>query len=162
MTSLRAGTGYDIHRVDPTRPLILGGVAIPGAPGLSGHSDADAVLHAVIDALLGAAGLGDIGGRFPPGDERYRDADSSLLLRTVVAELAAAGWAAVNIDITVVCERPRIRPHAVKMQQAIARLLGLDPAAVNVKGKTNEGLDAVGRGEAIAVHAVALVAARVS
>lgn len=160
MTPFRVGTGYDIHRVDPARRLVLGGVPFENTPGLVGHSDADAVLHAVIDALLGAAGLGDIGTHFPPDDPRFRDADSAEMLRAVVTELAAAGWSAVNVDVTVVCERPRIRPVAAQMQATIGMLLGMAVPAVSVKGKSNEGLDAIGRGEAIAAHAVVLIAAQ--
>jgi 2-C-methyl-D-erythritol 2,4-cyclodiphosphate synthase len=154
---MRVGSGYDIHRLGADRPLMLGGVRIDGVPGLIGHSDADAVLHAVIDALLGAAALGDIGSHFPPSDERYRDVDSVVLLRQVVAELHRGGYRIENIDVTVLAERPRIRPHAEAMRRVIANALGVDDGQVSIKGKTNEGLDAVGRGEAIAAWAVALL-----
>jgi 2-C-methyl-D-erythritol 2,4-cyclodiphosphate synthase len=153
----RVGSGYDIHRLGAARPLVLGGVRVPHDVGLIGHSDADVVLHAVIDALLGAAGLGDIGTRFPPEDPRYKDADSAILLRQVVAELRRAAWEPVNVDITVIAERPRIAPHARAMRRAIAAALAIAPERVSVKAKTNEGLDAVGRGEAVAAWAVVLL-----
>lgn len=153
----RVGAGYDIHRFGAARPLVLGGVYVPYDMGLIGHSDADVVLHALIDALLGAAGLGDIGARFPPDDPRYRDADSGALLRQVVVELRRTGFEPVNVDVTVIAERPRIAPHAAAMRRAIAAALGLTPEQVSVKAKSNEGLDAVGQGEALAAWAVALV-----
>lgn len=155
---MRVGSGYDIHRVGGDRPLMLGGVRFDGAPGLIGHSDADPVLHAVIDALLGAAALDDIGARFPPDDPRYAGADSALLAQQAVAAVRQAGFHVVNVDVTIVAERPRIRPHVADLRRAIAAALGIDHALVSVKGKTNEGLDAIGRGEAIAAWAVALVA----
>lgn len=158
MTVFRVGHGYDIHRLQAGRPLILGGVRFAGDRGLTGHSDGDAVLHAVIDALLGAAGLDDIGALFPPGDPRFRDADSFALLQDAVARVQAAAWRVENVDITVVAEWPRIRPRAGEMRSRVAAGLGIEPERVNLKGKTNEGLDAVGRGEAIAAWAVALLA----
>lgn len=158
-SSLRVGHGYDIHRFGTGGTLVLGGVRFPELPALHGHSDGDAVLHAVADALLGAAALGDIGGVFPPGDPATRGADSAALLREIGARVRAAGWAPVNVDLTVIAERPRIGPRVAEMRAAIAAALDVDAADVSVKGKTNEGLDAVGRGEAVACHAVALVAA---
>jgi len=153
----RIGSGYDIHRLGADRPLVLGGVTIAGEPGLIGHSDGDAVLHAVIDALLGAAALGDIGGHFPSDDPRFKGAESAVLLRRVADDLRDAGAEVVNVDVTIITERPKIRPHAQAMCVAIAGALGIATDRVSVKGKTNEGLDAVGRGEAIAAWAVALV-----
>lgn len=155
----RIGQGYDIHRTGAERPLVLGGVVIPDAPGLIGHSDADPVLHAISDALLGAAALGDIGMYFPPGDPRWQAADSRLLLQQVVALVHDAGYVIGNIDVTVIAEHPRLRPYVEAMRAAIAACLGVIISQVSVKAKTNEGLDAVGRGEAIAAHAVALLAA---
>lgn len=158
---LRVGSGYDIHRTHrarPGRPLVLGGVRFEGEPGLQGHSDADVVLHAIIDAILGAAALGDIGTHFPPHDPRFKDADSTLLLRRTVAAVRCAGFNLLNVDVTVIAERPRIGPRADEMRRAIAAALDVPVARVSVKAKTNEGLDAVGRGEAVAAWAVALVA----
>ena len=157
---MRIGFGYDSHRFDDSRPLVLGGVRIAGAPGLVGHSDADVLLHAVIDALLGAAALGDIGSHFPDTDERWRGADSAALLAAVVREVAEAGYAVGNIDATVVCERPRLRPHVEAIRARIAGLLGIDAGQVSVKGKTNEGMDATGRGEGVAAYCAALLEAR--
>ena len=153
--TLRVGIGYDSHRFDPERPLLLGGVHIPDAPGLRGFSDGDAVAHAVIDALLGAACLGDIGAHFPPGDERWRGADSMELLARSVALLRAEGWRVGNVDVTVICERPRIGPRAAGMRAALAGRMGVGAGAVSVKGKSNEGMGWIGRGEGIAVCAVA-------
>ena len=154
---VRVGTGYDSHRFDPRRPLKLAGVHFPGSPGLSGFSDADAVSHAVIDALLGAACLGDIGTHFPPGEEAWRDADSMELLAASVAILREEGWVVGNVDVTVICERPRIGPRAAEMRAHLAERTGIGVGAVSVKGKSNEGMGWVGRGEGIAVHAVATV-----
>jgi 2-C-methyl-D-erythritol 2,4-cyclodiphosphate synthase len=156
---MRVGFGYDSHRFDPTRPLILGGVAIPDTPGLSGHSDGDAVAHALIDALLGAAAAGDVGRHFPPGDDRWKGADSMDLLRRSVVILREAGFAPVNVDITVICQRPRIGPVASAMCDRLSAILGVDPGDVSVKGKTNEGMGWIGAREGLAVHAVALVGA---
>lgn len=152
---MRVGTGYDSHRFDPSRPLLLGGVEIPGGPGLAGHSDGDAVAHAVTDALLGAAGEGDIGSHFPPGDPRWRDADSIDLLSRAVALLHRRGLRVLNVDVTVICEAPRIGPHVGGMRSRIGEALGTN--AVSIKGKTNEGMGWIGAGEGIAVHAVALI-----
>lgn len=154
---MRVGQGYDIHRLVPDRPLVLGGVVIPSDLGLLGHSDGDAVLHALGDALLGAAALGDIGHHFPDTDPAWRGADSADLLARIVDLVRDGGYVAVNADISIIAERPRLAEHRDAMRNRIADLLGLDRSAVSVKARTNEGLDAVGRGEAIAVHAIALI-----
>ena len=156
--AFRIGTGYDLHVFAEGRPLILGGVRIPYDRGLTGHSDADAVCHAVTDAILGAANLGDIGRLFPDTDPRHKDADSLVLLADAAARVRAAGWRVVNVDVVVIAERPKIGPHAAAMQRTLASALGVDADAIAIKGKTNEGVDATGRGEALAVHAVALIA----
>ena len=153
----RIGTGYDSHRFDPVRLLVLGGVDFPDCPGLSGFSDGDAVAHATIDALLGAAALGNVGSRFPPGDERWRDADSMDLLALAAGILRDASWTVGNVDATVVCEHPKIGPRAAEMRTVMAGRLGISPDQVSVKGKTNEGMGWIGHAEGIAVHAVALV-----
>ena len=159
MSAFRIGFGYDSHRFEAGtgNPLVLGGVAFPGEDGLKAHSDGDVVLHAVIDALFGAAALGDIGSHFPDTDERWRGADSSALLAAAAAELAAAGWRLGNLDVTIICEKPRIRPRVDEMRRRIASLLGADVTAVFVKGKTNERMDDVGAGLGIEVHAVCLL-----
>ena len=157
MKDVRAGFGYDSHRFQAGRRLVLGGVEVPHDAGLAGHSDADAVIHAVIDAVLGAAGLGDIGSHFPDTDERWRGADSTALLAEVVREVHAAGWTVGNVDVTVICERPRIGPYAAAMRSRLAGLLGVGTGAVSVKGKTNEGMDAVGSGAGVEVHAVCIL-----
>ncbi|HUG40982.1 MAG TPA: 2-C-methyl-D-erythritol 2,4-cyclodiphosphate synthase [Longimicrobiales bacterium] len=154
---MRVGIGYDSHRFAEGRRLVLGGVVIAHERGLGGHSDADAVAHAVTDALLGAAGLGDIGAHFPPDDERWRDADSIDLMERVVALLRDHGFTPSNVDVTVVCEAPRIGPHVASMRDRLATALGIGPAAVSVKGKSNEGMGWIGRGEGVAALAVALV-----
>ena len=154
---MKIGFGYDSHRFEDGRPLVLGGVQIPGAPGLRGHSDADVLLHAVIDALLGAAALGDIGSHYPDTDERWKGADSAKLLESVVDEVARAGYKVGNIDATVICERPKLRPHIDAIRARIASLLGTDVGCVSVKGKTNEKMDDVGAGVGIEVHCVALL-----
>ena len=154
---IRVGTGYDSHRFDTARPLILSGVHFPDHAGLTGFSDGDAVAHAVIDALLGATSLGDIGTHFPPGVARWRGADSMELLSRVVAMLRDDSWRAGNLDVTVICESPRIGPHALEMRRLLAERTGLAPDAVSVKGKSNEGMGWIGRGEGVAVHAVVLV-----
>ena len=155
---MRIGSGYDSHRFEDGRRLVLGGVTIPGATGLKGHSDADVLIHAIIDALLGAAARGDIGSHFPDTDARWKDADSAQLLAAVVEEIAAAGYRIGNVDATVICERPKLRPHIDAIRARLAQLLGVDVGQVSVKGKTNEQMDAVGAGVGIAVHAVALLA----
>jgi 2-C-methyl-D-erythritol 4-phosphate cytidylyltransferase/2-C-methyl-D-erythritol 2,4-cyclodiphosphate synthase len=156
--AFRIGTGYDLHVFAEGRPLILGGVRIPYDRGLKGHSDADAVCHAVTDAILGAANLGDIGRLFPDTDPRFKDADSLVLLADAASRVRDAGWQVVNVDVVVIAERPKIGPHATAMQASLAATLGVDAGAIAIKGKTNEGVDATGRGEALAVHAVALIA----
>ncbi|HET7092015.1 MAG TPA: 2-C-methyl-D-erythritol 2,4-cyclodiphosphate synthase, partial [Thermomicrobiales bacterium] len=156
--STRSGIGYDVHRLVPGRRLVLGGVEIAHDRGLEGHSDADVVLHAIADALLGAAALGDIGRHFPPSDPRYAGADSRDLLRQAASLLAEAGYHPVNVDATVIAEAPRLGPHVPAMQHAIAACLGLAPDAVGVKATTNEGLGFAGRGEGIAAFAVAVIA----
>lgn len=156
---MRVGLGYDSHRFDPSRPCILGGILFPDAPGLSGFSDGDAVAHAVTDALLGAAALGDIGGHFPPGDERWRGADSMDLLRRSVSLVREAGWAVGNVDVTVVCEQPRIGPEADRLRASLAESLGVRVEDVSVKGKTNERMGWEGAGEGLAVHAITLLLA---
>jgi 2-C-methyl-D-erythritol 2,4-cyclodiphosphate synthase len=159
MTPLRIGCGYDSHRFDETRELVLGGVRFPGEKGLKGHSDADALIHAVIDAVLGAAALGDIGAHFPDSDDRWRGADSAELLKETVRMAEAGGWRIVNIDATVICERPKISPRVPEMRKRLASLLGVEVGAVSVKGKTNEQMDDVGARLGIAVHAVCLLEA---
>jgi len=149
--SARIGIGYDAHRYAEGRRLVLGGVEIDHEAGLEGHSDADVVTHAVIDAVLGAAGLGDLGTHFPPSDDRWRDADSLDLLRTALGELRGS---VVNVDVTVVCERPAIGPHRPEMERLLSEALG---APASVKATTNEGMGWVGRGEGVAAMAVALI-----
>lgn len=153
----RIGQGYDSHRFEEGRRLVLGGVEIPGHAGLAGHSDADAVAHAVTDALLGAAGLGDIGTHFPPSDDLWLDADSMELLADVMGLVRAASYRVVNVDVTVITESPRIGPHVPAMQGRLSEALGTSPDAISIKGKSNEGLGWIGRGEGLAVIAVALV-----
>lgn len=152
---IRTGIGYDSHRLLAGRRLVLGGVEIDSPIGLDGHSDADVLTHAVVDALLGAAGLGDIGEHFPDTASAYRDADSIELLREVVARVAAAGWAPVNVDTTVMIERPRLAPHKAAMRERLADALGLAGDAVNVKATTGEAVGFVGCGEGAAALAVA-------
>jgi len=153
----RVGFGYDVHRLVPGRELRLGGVRVPFALGLAGHSDADVLLHAVTDALLGAAALGDIGSHFPPGDAQWQGADSRDLLAGAARLLAGAGWQVENIDSTIVAEQPRLGPHIPAMRAEIARVLGLAEEQVSVKAKTTEGLGFTGTGEGIAAYAVALI-----
>ena len=156
----RVGIGYDSHRFAEGRRLVLGGVEIPSALGLTGHSDADAVAHAVTDAVLGAAGAGDIGSLFPDTDPAWKNADSMALLAAAWGRVRERGWRVGNVDVTVLAERPRIAPYAAAMAAAHAARLEVEPSAVTVKGKTNEGMGFVGRGEGIAVMAVALLEAR--
>jgi 2-C-methyl-D-erythritol 2,4-cyclodiphosphate synthase len=159
--AVRAGIGYDSHSLAEGRPLILGGVEIEGAErGLEGHSDADVLTHAIMDALLGAAALGDIGDHFPDADERWRDADSIPLLRDVCRLVAEEGWSIANLDATVVCEAPRLGPRREQMRARLAEAAGLDLSAVSVKFTTGEGMGFVGRGEGIAALAVCTLAAR--
>jgi 2-C-methyl-D-erythritol 2,4-cyclodiphosphate synthase len=150
-----AGIGYDSHRLAEGRRLILGGVDIPSELGLEGHSDADVLTHAVIDALLGAAGLGDIGEHFPDTEERWRDADSLELLRSVVTVISAAGMKIVNVDCTVVMERPKLGLHRAEIRVRLSQVLGLEEKRVNVKATTGEGIGFVGRGEGVAALAIA-------
>ena len=156
MTDLRIGYGYDVHRLVPGRALVLGGVTVPFEKGLLGHSDADVLTHAVMDALLGAAALGDIGKLFPDSDARYAGADSTALLRQVTAVLAEAGWAVVNVDATVAAQEPRLAPYIPEMRERLAAAMGLDAGCVSVKATTEEGLGFTGSGEGIAAHAAAL------
>jgi 2-C-methyl-D-erythritol 2,4-cyclodiphosphate synthase len=158
-TEMRIGNGYDIHRLVPGRPLILGGLTLehPAGLGLDGHSDADVLVHALMDALLGALSLGDIGQHFPPDDERWRGADSLVLLEQVVALVRQRGWRVVNVDTVVIAERPKLRPHIAAMRAAIAQRMGLSPEQVGIKATTNETLGPTGREEGIACHAVALL-----
>ncbi|KAF0163285.1 MAG: 2-C-methyl-D-erythritol 2 4-cyclodiphosphate synthase [Rhodocyclaceae bacterium] len=153
----RVGQGYDVHALTPGRKLILGGVHIPHHLGLLGHSDADALLHAITDAILGGAGLGDIGGMFPDSGSKWEGADSRTLLRGAMDAVRAAGWQVGNIDATIIAQAPRIAPHVAAMRANIAADLGIAAEAVNVKGKTNERLGFEGRSEGIAAHAVALL-----
>ena len=154
---MRIGQGYDSHRFADERPLVLGGVHIPGHRGLTGHSDADAVAHAVTDALLGAAGLGDIGTHFPPSDPTWKGADSMKLLEQVVQLLEGENYQVVNVDVTVVAESPRIGPHADAMKARLAEVIGISPRHISIKGKSNEGMGWIGRGEGVVCVAVALL-----
>jgi len=155
--SVLVGLGYDVHRLAEGRRLVLGGVEIPHDRGLEGHSDADVLLHALMDALLGAAGLRDIGYYFPPGDPQYAGADSLELLRRVVALLRAEGFDPVNCDITLLAERPKIRPYVEEMRQRISGVLGIPPRRVGIKATTNERMGFVGREEGMAALAVACI-----
>lgn len=157
VSNFRVGTGYDIHKLVEGRRLVLGGVEIEFEKGLLGHSDADAVLHAICDALLGAAALGDIGSHFPDNDPGYKDASSSILLESVVKLLKEKKYLIGNVDITIHAEKPKMKLYIEKMRRRVAEILGIEFDAVSVKAKTNEGLDSVGRGEAIAATAVALI-----
>lgn len=154
---MRIGHGYDSHRFVEGRRLVLGGVDIPAERGLAGHSDADVVAHALTDALLGAAALGDIGQHFPPTDPRWKDADSMRLLGRMVELLRERGLRIINVDVTVVAEQPRIAPHASAMRERLAGALGIPLDHISIKGKTNERLGWIGRGEGIAAFAVALI-----
>ena len=157
MTALRIGHGYDVHRLCEGRTLILGGVNVPFDRGLLGHSDADVLTHAVIDALLGAAGLGDIGGLFPDTDDAYKDADSLMLLRRATDVLKRAGFVVVNVDATLVAQAPKIAPYKEQMRRNIAEAIGTDAARVNVKATTEERLGFTGDGSGMSAYAVALV-----
>lgn len=154
---MRIGHGYDVHRLCGGRRLVIGGVEIPYRLGLFGHSDADVLLHAVCDALLGAAALGDIGKLFPDNDEKYKDADSMVLLRNVASRLSQAGYRVINVDSTVVAQTPKLAPHIQKMRQNIAFALGINISEVSVKATTEEGLGVSGQKQAIAAHAVCLI-----
>ena len=157
MASFRIGHGYDIHRIVPDRPMILGGVRFATDYGLEGHSDADCLTHAICDALLGAAGLPDSGHFFPNTDPAYKNIDSQVLLQRVVAEITKLGFSIANIDASVIAEKPKIYPHLAAMKAALARSTGLLPDEIGLKATTNEGVDDIGRGLAIAAHAVALL-----
>lgn len=158
---LRIGNGYDMHRLVPGRPLILGGQRLehPAGLGLDGHSDADVLVHAIMDALLGALSLGDIGKYFPPEDPQWKGADSLVLLEQVVALVAERGWQVANVDSVVIAERPKLKPHIEPMRRAIATRIGIEPERVGVKATTNEQLGAEGREEGISAQAVALLQA---
>ncbi|MBN1764932.1 MAG: 2-C-methyl-D-erythritol 2,4-cyclodiphosphate synthase [Sedimentisphaerales bacterium] len=151
---VRVGQGYDIHRLETGRKLILGGIIIPWDKGLVGHSDADAVVHAVIDALLGAAGLGDIGGHFPDTDPAYKDIPGKELMETTLEKVRGAGFTPVNADLTIIAEQPKLQPYKEAMQENLARMMNLETKAVNIKAKTNEGLGEIGSGNAIACQAI--------
>jgi 2-C-methyl-D-erythritol 2,4-cyclodiphosphate synthase len=157
MSSLRIGNGYDIHRLVPDRPLILGGITIEHSLGLLGHSDADVLTHAIMDAMLGALSLGDIGHYFPPTDAQWAGADSLKLLEQVDQLIHAQGWQISNIDSVIVAERPKLKPHIAAMRDRLATVLNLQPNQVGVKATTNEKLDATGREEGIAAYAVVLL-----
>lgn len=154
---MRIGHGYDVHRLVPGRDLILGGVKIPFELGLDGHSDADVLLHAVSDALLGAAGLGDIGRHFPDTDPKYKGADSLVLLNIVGQKVAQKGYRVSNIDVTMIAQKPKLKDYISRMEENIASALGLDPERVNVKATTEEKLGFTGTGEGMACHAVCLL-----
>jgi 2-C-methyl-D-erythritol 4-phosphate cytidylyltransferase/2-C-methyl-D-erythritol 2,4-cyclodiphosphate synthase len=156
-SAIRAGLGYDIHRLVEDRNLILGGIEIPHDRGLLGHSDGDSLIHAITDALLGAAGLGDIGTHFPDRDPQWEDADSSQFLRLAGGLLNQHGYKIINIDATILAERPKMMPYIPLMKTRLAEVMAIDPSQINIKAKTNEGLDAIGRGEAIAAQAIALI-----
>jgi len=160
LPALRIGEGWDIHALVAGRPLVLGGVTIPHSHGLLGHSDADALLHAITDALFGAAGLGDIGRHFPDTDPAFAGADSGRLLAECLRRVGDAGWQVVNVDATIVAQAPRMAPHIPAMRERVAALLGVAPEAVNVKAKTAEKMGPVGEGRAIEARAVCLLAAR--
>jgi 2-C-methyl-D-erythritol 2,4-cyclodiphosphate synthase len=157
MSAVRVGQGFDVHPLARGRSLIIGGVTIPYDRGLDGHSDADVLLHAITDALLGAAALGDIGAHFPDSDPQFRGADSRVLLREAVKRVAAAGYRVANLDSTIIAQAPKMAPHIQYMVSNIAADLGIEPACVNVKAKTTEHLGFIGRGEGIAAEAVALL-----
>jgi 2-C-methyl-D-erythritol 2,4-cyclodiphosphate synthase len=154
---MRIGFGYDSHVFEEGKPLVLGGVLIPDCAGLKAHSDGDVLIHAVIDALFGAAALGDIGSHFPDTDEKWRGADSAELLRAAVYEVRGAGYKIENVDATVICERPKLRPFVELIRSTLASLMGVGIGRVSVKCKTNEKMDDVGAGKGIVVHAVALL-----
>lgn len=157
--NIRIGQGYDVHQLVEGRPLILGGVTVPFGKGLLGHSDADALLHALTDALLGAAGLGDIGSHFPDTAAEFKDADSRVLLREAYKSVRSAGWRVVNVDTTIIAQQPKLAPHIPAMRANIAADLGLPEQAVNIKGKTNEKLGYLGRQEGIEAQAAVLLQA---
>lgn len=155
--NFRVGIGYDLHRTAADRDLVLANIKIPHSMGLAGHSDADVVLHALIDALTGAAGLPDVGEMFPNTDPRYAGIDSARLLTAALEKLAQTPWKIVNVDVVVIAQTPRLSPHKAAMKQRLAELLAVDAGRVNIKGKTNEHVDAVGENRAIACHCVVLL-----
>ena len=157
MRNLRVGQGYDVHRLVEGRKLILGGVHIDSPLGLLGHSDADALLHAITDAILGACAMGDIGTHFSDSDPQYNGADSGVLLQAIIAKAKASGYELVNVDSTLVCQSPKLAPHMARMHESLARLCGLPIGQVNIKAKTNEKLGYLGRKEAIEAQAVVLM-----
>jgi 2-C-methyl-D-erythritol 4-phosphate cytidylyltransferase/2-C-methyl-D-erythritol 2,4-cyclodiphosphate synthase len=157
VATLRIGNGYDLHRLVSGRPLVLGGVHIPFERGLDGHSDADVVCHAVTDAVLGACGAGDIGRHFPDTDPQWKDADSIVLLNQAAAVVRARGFEVVNVDVVVIAQQPKLAPHVPAMTARVSAALGVESSQVSIKGKTNEGVDSMGTGASIAVHAVALL-----
>lgn len=157
--TIRVGQGYDVHQLVAGRPLILGGVHIPFDKGLLGHSDADALLHAITDAILGAAGMGDIGHHFPDTSADFKDADSRVLLREAYQAVQAAGWVLINVDSTIIAQQPKLAPHMAAIKANLSADLGLPISAINVKGKTNEKLGYLGRQEAIEAQAVVLLVA---
>ncbi len=154
---MRVGYGYDSHRFESGCKLVLGGVEFPGETGLKGHSDADVLIHAIIDALLGAAALGDIGSHFPDTDEEWKDADSAKLLALVVKEIRGAGYTIGNIDATVICEQPKLRPFVELIRDRLSAIMNLGKGRISIKGKTNEKMDDVGAGLGVEVHAVCLL-----
>ena len=155
---MRVGQGYDVHRLIVGRPLVIGGVTIPFELGLDGHSDADVLLHALCDALLGAAGIGDIGVQFPPNDKAYKNIDSMVLLGKVMLKLQKSGYSVQNVDCTIIAESPKMSPHIKAMQENIAACLEVDTQQVNIKATTTETLGYIGRGEGIAAQAIVLIA----
>ena len=155
--SMRVGTGFDLHRLVTGRPCVLGGVNLPYPAGPEGHSDGDAVLHAITDAILGAAGMTDLGSLFPDDEERWKDADSKTLLRAALEPVLQAGWRVVNVDVVVITEGPRIAPYRKEMRATIAALLRIEPSCVNVKGKSVEGMGVLAGGAGLAVQAVCLL-----
>jgi 2-C-methyl-D-erythritol 2,4-cyclodiphosphate synthase len=159
LPQIRVGQGYDVHKLVEGRRLMLGGIEIPHSKGLLGHSDADALLHAITDALLGASGLGDIGQHFSDTDPQFKDADSAKLLNTIVNKIWAAGWRIVNVDATIIAQQPKLAKHIPAMKEKIASLLDVPNISVNIKAKTNENLGYLGREEAIESQAVILLAA---
>lgn len=160
MTNFRVGLGYDSHRLVAGRPLILGGITVPFEKGLDGHSDADVVLHALSDALCGAAGLPDIGRLFPDTDPQWKGADSGILIAEIAAQMRARGWHIVNLDAVLIAQKPKIAPFIEEMRENIAKLLQISSECVNLRGKTAENLGALGAGEGMAVHAVCLLERR--
>ena len=155
--NIRIGNGYDIHQLAAGRPLILGGIEIPHSLGLLGHSDADVLIHAVMDALLGALGMGDIGHYFPPNEPKWKGADSTVLMKQVGEIISSQGWKVGNIDSTVVAEQPKLKPHLKSMRQAIAQTLDIEIEQISIKATTNEQLGPVGREEGICAYAVVLL-----